>query len=104
MGNAIESLQTGQVVGRRFVDESAVFAAHEEMVGQVDVRSNAVDERRPSLRARCGRVLRGEDQSTGAPQDERRPALHRHPENVCGGDFMRVANCVLNISFSFLFI
>src|ERR1700680_3857492 len=90
MRHAIESFQTGKVVSRRVVYKPAIFAAYEEVVGQVDVRSATVDECGARLGARCCEVLRIEEQSTGATENERRPPLHRHPENVSGGDFMRV--------------
>jgi hypothetical protein len=81
--------------------QSAIFAAYEEVVGQVDVRSTAVDECGARLGARCREVLRIEDQRTGAAKNERRPPLHRHPENVSRGNDARsrtlewtiVSNC-----------
>lgn len=50
-----------------------IFAAYEEVVGQDDVRSTDVDECGARLGARCFEVLRIEDQSSAAPENERRP-------------------------------
>ena len=90
MRHAIQSIQTGQIVRWRVVHESAVFASEEEMVGEIDIGSSAVDERGPSLSIRSRDVLRIENQSTRASEDEGRPTLHGHPENISRRDFMRI--------------
>ena len=90
MRHAIQSIQTGQIVRWRVVHESAVFAPDEEMVGEIDIGSSAVDERGPSLSIRSRDVLRIENQSTRASEDEGRPTLHGHPENISRRDFMRI--------------
>ena len=90
MRHAIQSIQAGQIVRWRVVHESAVFAPDEEMVGEIDIGPSAVDERGPSLRIRSRDVLRIENQSTRASEDEGRPTLHGHPKDISRRDFMRI--------------
>ena len=90
MRYAIQPIQGAQIVRWRAVYEPAVFAPNEEMVGEIDIGSSAVDERGPSLSIRSRDVLRIENQSTRASEDEGRPTLHGHPENISRRDFMRI--------------
>ena len=90
MRHAIQSIQAGQIVCWRVVYETTVFAPDEEMVGEIDIGPRAVDERGPGLRIRSCDVLRIENQSTRASEDEGRPTLHGHPENIGRREFMRI--------------
>ena len=90
MRHAIQPIQGAQIVRWRAVYEPAVFAPNEEMVGELDIGSSAVDERGPSLRIRSREVPRIKNQSTHASEDERRPMLHGHPQNISRRDFMRI--------------
>ncbi len=90
MRHAIQPIQGAQIVRWRAVYEPAVFTSDEEMVSEIDIGSSAVDERGPSLSIRSRDVLRIENQSTRAGEDEGRPTLHGHPENISRRDFMRI--------------
>lgn len=90
MCHAIQSIQTSQIVRWRVVNEAPVLAPDEEMVDKIEIGPSAVDERGPSLCSRSGDVLRIENQSTRASEDEGRPTLHGHPENISRRDFMRI--------------
>src|SRR6266404_5856651 len=90
MCHAIQSIQACQIVCWRAVNEPAVFASDEEMVGEVDIGSSPVQEGSAGLRIRPGKVLRVEDQSARASKYKWRPTLHGHTENISRRDFMRI--------------
>ena len=90
MRHAIQPIQGAQIVRWRAVYEPAVFTSDEEMVSEIDISPSAVNERSSGLRAGPCKVLRIKDESTHASQDEGRPSLHGHPENIGRRDFMRI--------------
>src|SRR5258708_19674631 len=90
MRHAIQPIQGAQIVRWRVVYEPAVFTSDEEMVSEIDISPSAVDERSSGLRAGPCRVLRIKDESTRASQDEGRPSLHGHPENIGRRDCIRI--------------
>jgi len=61
MRHAIQSIQASQIECWRVVNEPAVFASDEQMVGEVNIGSSPVHERSPGLRIRASKVLRVED-------------------------------------------
>lgn len=79
MRHAIQSIQAAQIVGWRVVQEPAVFAADEQMVGDIDISPSAIYERSSCLRTGSRKVLRIKNEGTRASQDEGRPPLHGHP-------------------------
>ena len=90
MRHAIQPIQGAQIVRWRAVYESAVFTPDEQMVSEIDISPSAVNEGSSGLRAGPCKVLRIKDESTRASQDEGRPSLHGHPENISRRDFMRI--------------
>src|SRR5438128_3809673 len=82
MRHAIQPIQGAQIVRWRAVYEPPVFTSDEQMVSEIDISPSAVNEGSSGLRAGPCKVLRIEDESTRASQDEGRPSLHGHPENI----------------------
>src|SRR5580693_7696973 len=91
MREARRSGQGLQVEGGGVVYQAAILRANENAPGYLEVRAAAIDEGGTRLRTNTGRVFGIEQQASRACQRKRGPAPQRDPEQVGGGDFVRIA-------------
>src|SRR5579872_1757640 len=97
MRHLTQSVQSGEIVGRRVIDKPAVFGTEKETMSEVQICARTVKECRSRLRTSSRKIRRIEDQSTNATQNKRRPMLQGHTENVRGRGLMEIVIHALGV-------